>query len=148
MNANPWNWDALSPEEAAETWRQVYSWVKHLVERYELYETVPSCWWRHRAITEELTALWAAWNSAYGDPFAETTAPVKWHESFATARERIENWNRLGCASEHREPEHFELDWDDEEFSSFVDADAELRQRRPPLRRDSAGEVPFQEGSC
>ena len=70
----PWNWRKLDAKRAADTWKTLAEFVGWLVERYDLGDVIPACWWCHGAITEELTALWLSWIVAYADPEAEPDA--------------------------------------------------------------------------
>jgi hypothetical protein len=144
--AAPWSWEALGADEARAQWQVVSGWVTWLVERYDLAEVVPACWWRHGAITEELTALWVAWVTAYEDPEAERDAPLSWHESFASARARIGEWDRLGCARDgHRDGQALQWHPDTEAFTSFVESEVSRRRDRPKLERVAWSEEAWDE---
>lgn len=93
------SWQAMSPARAADAWAALIEWVDELVERYALDETVPTCWWAHGAMVEELHALHLAWLGAYTGRAGQATDRAYWHELFARALMRIREWNRHGCAA-------------------------------------------------
>jgi len=124
----PWTWRELDADGALATWTALSAFVDWLVGRYDLADTIPRCWYRHGAFTEELTALWASWTAAYLDAEAAPDAPILWHERFAACRERLAAWDRLGCAARgHREGAPAEWELDVESFTGFVAADCASR---------------------
>jgi hypothetical protein len=54
-----WNWEALTvgsaPWRAA--WEDFGTWVQWYTERYELWQSMPVCWYLHSRLVEELRAL-------------------------------------------------------------------------------------------
>ena len=119
-------------------WSAVRDFVAWLVERYDLGDLIPPCWWAHGAFVEELTALMTAWNSAYGQQGAKAGEPIHWHEQFDAARKRLAAWDRMGCAQRgHREPTEAKWGFDAGAFDEFVAMD--LR------RRSSAGKLAAQQ---
>ncbi len=114
----PWTWRELDAAAAEESWDGLTRFVTWLVSRYDLGDVVPACWWAHGAITEELTALWAAWNAAYLDPEAPGDAPLSWQERFGLCRTRLAEWDRLACAQRgHREEPPVPFALDEEAFT-------------------------------
>ena len=127
-DAAPWSWRYLDADGALATWTALSAFVDWLVGRYDLADTIPRCWYQHGAFTEELTALWASWMAAYFDPDAAPDAPITWHERFASSRERLASWDRLGCAQRgHRDGAPAEWELDVETFTGFVAADCASR---------------------
>lgn len=119
-----WDWQVFSAEEAAFIWSDVSEWVLWLVQRYDLGDEIPPCWWAHPAIVEELTALWASWNFAYRDSNADPRQPLAWHQELEASRRRIRAWDRQGCArGSHRADEPQAWAFSEEDFRSHVDAD-------------------------
>lgn len=92
-----WSWRTASPEAAEALRADLTAWVVWLVERYGVGELVPACWYRHGAMVEELTALYAAWNAAYVDIEARGFDPLYWHDGFDRALARLREWDRQGC---------------------------------------------------
>lgn len=132
----PWTWRELDADQARATWTALNSFVDWLVRRYDLADVIPHCWYRHGALIEELSALWASWTAAYLDPGAEPAAPIVWHERFAASRERISCWDRMACAPRgHREGAPVDWDTDAETFSSFVAQDLAARPGAKRLAR-------------
>jgi hypothetical protein len=125
----PWAWRELDAEGALTSWSALALFVDWLVQRYDLGEIVPPCWWLHGAITEELTALWASWTAAYLDPDAGPDAQILRHERFGACRARIAESDRLGCAQRgHRDGPAGDWQLDPETFAEAVGAD--LAERR------------------
>lgn len=54
-----WNWETLAvgsaPWRAA--WEDLGTWVQWYTERYELWQSMPVCWYLHSRLVEELRAL-------------------------------------------------------------------------------------------
>jgi hypothetical protein len=92
-------WHNLTPTEAARAWQTLTGWVDWLTLRYALDDTIPSCWYRHGPIVDELDALRAAWTSAYPDPNAHPTAAIAWLEILNRTLARVREWDRYGCTS-------------------------------------------------
>lgn len=135
MTGQAWNLDALSPEDRSSRWEVLFDWVGWLVERYELAEQVPSCWWRHGALVEELNALELSWSAAYESADCDHNAALAWHEDFAKCRERLAEWDRAGCAGgPHRHVEHLGFDVDDESVNVAQEQSSQWRRLGPELR--------------
>lgn len=97
-----WTWSALGPHGAEMLWQRLDRWVGWLRGRYPLAEQLPGCWWRHRELVEELTALHVAWQAAYSDPAASLTAPIEWHQHYLpTFLSRVRGWG-VHCTDTHR----------------------------------------------
>ena len=100
-----WSWRGLRPEAAEALLVELTAWVDWLVDRYDISELVPSCWNRHGAMVEELTALCAAWHAAYVDIDARGFDPLYWHDGLDRMLARLREWDRGGCRDGvHREP--------------------------------------------
>jgi hypothetical protein len=134
-------WADLDPDTASRTWPQLYHWVTWLLDRYTIREIPRSCWWQHGLIVEELTALWIAWQGAYG-PDTTTTAALFWHEHLDRTRDRIRT--RLvqqgNCAAGGHQPPTPQPHPDQirHDFDGFVQADTAARatansERQQPL---------------
>jgi len=90
-----WNWRARSSTEVAKAAVELAAWAAWLVGRYELRE-LPSCWYLHGAMVEELIALHAAHVGAYSDS-ARPYEPLVWHEGLERWRSRMHSWDLRGC---------------------------------------------------
>jgi hypothetical protein len=55
----PWNWEGLTPGTAAwrAAWEDLGAWVQWYTATYELWQSMPVCWYRHSRLVEELRAL-------------------------------------------------------------------------------------------
>jgi hypothetical protein len=100
-----WNWRSLSPSDLEAMWKRLWPWVEWLRTRYELSEAIPPCWYRHGAMVEELTALFAAWKAAYEDRRARAEAPLTWHEKLDHWRPPagVESPRLLACRPRRRQ---------------------------------------------
>jgi hypothetical protein len=92
-------WHTLTPRAAGHAWDALAEWVDWLLDRYGLDDTIPSCWYRHGAMTDELDALRAAWIAAYLDDHARPIDAAFWHDLLDRALTRLRNWDRYGCNS-------------------------------------------------
>lgn len=99
LDARPVNWTELDADGAAEKWAALTGWVDWFIDRYQLTETLPSCWYAHPPILEELSALHVAWRGAYCDPTAHANDGVAFHDMAERVLDRIRQADRPGCAS-------------------------------------------------
>jgi hypothetical protein len=101
----PVNWASLDAEHAAEQWAVLTAWTDWLRDRYQLHESLPTCWHSHGAMVEELSALRSAWVTAYLDPHASPADPASWHDLLDRTRHRLHCWDRNGCADGTHRPD-------------------------------------------
>ncbi|HWA66464.1 MAG TPA: hypothetical protein VG899_08865 [Mycobacteriales bacterium] len=92
-------WHTLAPDEADLASAALAKWVDWLSARYTLDDTIPTCWYRHGAMVDELDALRAAWTAAYLDPHARPIDATYWLESLDRAVMRLHIWDRYGCTA-------------------------------------------------
>lgn len=54
-----WNWERLTKGTAAwrVAWEDLGGWVRWYTTTYELWQSMPVCWYRHSRLVEELRAL-------------------------------------------------------------------------------------------
>ncbi|GLZ00833.1 hypothetical protein [Actinoplanes sp. NBRC 103695] len=112
----PWplRWAELDRDAAAQAWAWLIDWVGWAVDRYQLVEELPACWYQHPPLIEELSALAAAWHTAY-DNAAPADGPLLWHERFARARLRLRDFDDYTrCRNGTHNNRHLDLDWPDE----------------------------------
>jgi hypothetical protein len=77
----PWDWSAMSRDQAQRLWDRLDGFVAYLNDRYawDYNQQVPMCWAFHGAIVEELTTLyWSRW-SAFTGPDANPDKAQAWH---------------------------------------------------------------------
>lgn len=105
----PYCWRYVSAAEARGLWIRLREWVDWVNGRYfsSSWESIRPCWFRHPAAVEELTALWASWESAYratddGDGFSD--AALWWHEKLHTVVHRLWEEQFAECKAGHQEP--------------------------------------------
>lgn len=71
-----WNWMGLQPGTAS--WRaafeQLGDWVLWYTETYELWQSMPVCWYEHSRLVEDLRALRSHHDSVCVDGPAEASA--------------------------------------------------------------------------
>lgn len=96
------NWRTMQDQQARDEWSALRDWVEWVTVRYNIpLVTVPTCWWQHPALVEELSALHCAHRAAF-DPRDTGNGPVIWHEHFAAALPRLSRAYSGGCSTEHR----------------------------------------------
>lgn len=93
------SWRHMTPVQASEAWDELTGFADWLVNRYELTDSLPACWYRHGAMVEELHALHLAWAGAYVHVSARPVDPAHWHELLHRALNRLREWDRYGCAA-------------------------------------------------
>ncbi|WP_052720124.1 hypothetical protein [Actinoplanes rectilineatus] len=128
----PWplRWADLDRDAAAQVWAWLIDWVGWAVDRYQLAEEIPACWYQHPPLIEELTGLAAAWHTAYDDT-APADGPLLWHERFARARLRLRDWDDYTrCRNGTHTDRHLDLTWPEEwREAAVLVADADLDDR-------------------
>lgn len=127
-------WPKLDADAAREAWSGLREWVLWWLDRYAVKEVPRGCWWRHGMLVEELTALWLAWQAAYGEK-SDATAPLIWLEHFDRARDRIRQrlQQQGNCSNgQHADPApQPPANGEDAEFAEFVDAEVAVRAADP-----------------
>lgn len=121
----PYCWKHVSASEARGLWIRLREWVDWVNARYfsSSWESIRPCWFRHPAAVEELTALWAAWESAYrapddgGEGFSD--AALWWHEKLHTVVHRLWDEQFAECKAGHQEPDVYER-VTDPSFDEFI----------------------------
>lgn len=86
----PVRWAEYPDPTVTAEWRELVAWLRWLVERYELGQTIPACWHQHGVWIEDLTALCDAWHAAYDEETTTQTGALQWHEALDQA---IRRWN-------------------------------------------------------
>jgi hypothetical protein len=112
-SSTPWplRWADLDRDAAAQVWAWLIDWVSWAIDRYQLVEEIPACWYRHPPLIEELTGLAAAWHTAYDDA-APADGPLLWHERFVRARLRLHAWDDYTrCRNGTHTDRHLDLTW-------------------------------------
>jgi hypothetical protein len=97
------NWRTLEPEDAPAAWRSLRAFVEWFTTRYNIpVSTVPTCWWQHGQLVEELSALHTAHTVSYDD--ADTGyGPISWHERLTGALPRLTRAYGGGCNNGHHD---------------------------------------------
>jgi hypothetical protein len=98
------NWRTLDAATTEKELADLADWVDWFVDRYALRSVVPPCWVAHGAMTEELSALAAAWRGAYEADDAAPEAGLLWHERLDAWRTRWANWNIDNCNINNHRP--------------------------------------------
>jgi hypothetical protein len=93
------SWQVLSQEQTRLAWEALTGWVDWLRDRYDLHDTITSCWHQHGSHIEELTALRLAWIASYAAPSSNLTDPADWHDRLSHTLRRLKEWNRAGCTN-------------------------------------------------
>jgi hypothetical protein len=120
----PYCWKHVSASEARGLWVRLREWVDWVNGRYfaSSWESIRPCWFRHPAAVEELTALWAAWESAYraadeGEGFSD--AALWWHEKLHAVVHRLWDEQFAECKAGHQDPDVYERATDSS-FEEFL----------------------------
>jgi len=97
------NWRYLSDYDAERVWEELREWVEWFTSRYYVPpSTVPTCWWKHGQLVEELSALHTAHVVCFDD--ADTgLGPIGWHERLAIALPRLTRAYGGGCSNGHQD---------------------------------------------
>lgn len=95
------NWSTLTDADAHDAWDRLRGWVEWFTVRYRISESVvPSCWYKHGQLVEELSALHTAHTAAF-DPSDAGFGPIGWHERLNLALPRLGKAYSGGCARGH-----------------------------------------------
>ena len=120
----PYCWRHVSATEARGLWVRLREWVDWVNGRYfaSSWESIRPCWFRHPAAVEELTALWAAWESAYraadnGEGFSD--AALWWHEKLHAVVHRLWDEQFAECKAGHQDLDVYERATDSS-FEEFL----------------------------
>jgi hypothetical protein len=88
-----------------------------------MYNKLGACWYQHRDVLDELTALRATWYAAYRDPAAPATAAMEWHDRWLPgAMRRCRAAIRArGCKARHEKAAPATMPFiDRQEFRNFI----------------------------
>ena len=100
------NWRTLTDGQAPAVWVELAEWVDWFLTRYQYgIKKIPSCWYRHGDLVEELSALHTAWKVSYS-PLDGGYGPIGWHERLTLAIDRITARAPVECSQGqgHQEP--------------------------------------------
>lgn len=133
-----WSWKYATGEARGELWEIIndfVSWINHrYFADYRSKQIVP-CWYRHGAIVEELTGLWAAWWDASYNAKKPNTKMADFHRRyFWPAMDQI--WSLSGeCIKkgEHSIAGRSVVRADDEGMRAFIsdDVQASVHKEEP-----------------
>ncbi|MCK6065756.1 MULTISPECIES: hypothetical protein [Microbacterium] len=118
----PVDWRSLSADEARAAWTALRRWVEWFTVRYGVpVSVVPSCWWKHGALVEELSAL-HVFHQASFDKNDSGYGPLEWHERLTHAQSRLQHAGS-GCTSGHYElkPRSWAGETDEAEWDAWID---------------------------
>lgn len=110
LHTPAWNWEQLgagtAPWRAA--WGDLGEWVHWYTRRYELWQSMPVCWFRHSRLAEDLRALRFHHEAVFearprstprGAKVVERPSPRAYTEWMIARRE----WERLVLGVDHRQ---------------------------------------------
>lgn len=96
-------WRDLPPELASVEWATLREWVEWVTARFDVPVTlIPTCWWRHPALVEELSALHVAWRTAY-DKQDTGLGPIMWLERWHASKARLREAYPGSCTNGHKD---------------------------------------------
>ncbi|MDE1672655.1 hypothetical protein [Nocardia gipuzkoensis] len=125
-------WDELDVDQARTLWEELTEWVNWLRESYQLASKIKPCWYRHRAVREELTALMASHKAVYyTDPDGRdvlredlTAWHTQWYRSALEAIAKLlADCTQDNCAHIPHTPAV------DPKMADFIDDDVRSRQK-------------------
>lgn len=97
------DWAQLDDIQARDVWIALRRFVELITVRYNIpASTIPTCWWEHAELVEELSGLYAAYTALY-DPKDNGLGPTTWHEKLAATLNRITRFYPAGCTSTHHD---------------------------------------------
>lgn len=117
------NWRTMQDVQARDEWIALRDWVEWVTVRYNIPITmVPTCWWRHHALVEELSALHCAHRAAF-DPADTGNGPLIWHERFVAGQARLNRAYAGGCRDGHRSlaPRSWSNVTDEDEWTAWIE---------------------------
>jgi hypothetical protein len=132
----PVDWRSVSAQDAAGVWAELREWVDWLRVEFGFdHRLVPSCWFRHSAIVNVLSALRDHWLAAY-DPMGSLLGPGEWHRGLMQLEVRLRDWaSRTGCAvGAHRPDVLIAYLADDAAWEAHVANDVTERRARVRVR--------------
>lgn len=106
LTPSRWSWRDADPLAADKLRRELAEWVGWLRKRYApVGRAIPTCWAEHPVAVEELTALMAAWRSAYHGSDLPTDALIAWHDRWLwPCVTRLSTVARVNsCGRQHRD---------------------------------------------
>lgn len=96
------DWFTMKDADAAAEWIVLRAWVEWVTVRYNIpVSVVPTCWYQHGALVEELSALRTAHRAAF-DKTDAGNGPALWHERLALAHGRLSRAYGGGCNNGHQ----------------------------------------------
>ena len=117
------NWRTMQDVQARDEWNALRDWVEWVTVRYNIpISMVPTCWWRHEALVEELSALHCAHRAAF-DAADSGNGPLTWHERFVLAQSRLSRTYAGGCRDGHRSltPRSWSNATDKDEWNAWIE---------------------------
>ncbi|WP_144937045.1 hypothetical protein [Rothia kristinae] len=158
----PWNWRAVDGEQRQHLWQVVRSFVDWVNDRYfqDSWDGyIPGCWYRHPRAVEELTAVWAAWHSAYHAASSPNESAAYWHDRILwPTLERLENGWADCRKNGHQQMAGSRIHVTDDGFEdaiaaedgasaapSYLEASKKLLK---PEKEDGKDTVPGEPGDC
>ncbi len=98
-----WVWAAMEPSERQIRMRELSGWVDWLRRTFELHNSITHCWYRHSAVVEHLSALYAGWMRTYAGDEApgRDLAEADWINTLHAFIPRLQ---LAACATAHQDP--------------------------------------------
>jgi hypothetical protein len=95
------DWRTLKDAGARPAWDALREWVEWFTVRYNISESmVPTCWYKHDVLVDELSALYVAHLVAF-DPSDSGFGPIGWHERLSEAMPRLRHAYFGQCSRGH-----------------------------------------------
>lgn len=121
-----WSWRYATGGARAKLWQHISGYVEWINHRYfaeDHTRYIPACWYRHGAVVEELTGMWAAWFAASYDHRGPTADVADYHRRFFWPGLAEIQRHISGCRDRGHQ-EHVPVDLSpDEGLEGFIDRD-------------------------
>lgn len=96
--------EVLDPAALKVWWADLEAWATWAISTFRLTKFFPPCWPQHRALVEELMALWFVWQAAWL-PATDQQAPIGFLRELDWTTGRVERLYRISCSSSEHKPQ-------------------------------------------
>jgi hypothetical protein len=131
-STRPWVWAVMEPAERQECLQELRTWVAWLQAAHELHNKIPPCWYRHQAVVEHLTALYAGWRRTFTEEPEPGRSLIE-AEWISTLHSFLPYLQVSACAAgTHDEPPRRRPPDTDRDFAQYLASVAALQRSTLP----------------